>query len=142
MSDNKNLILGSVAIIAVVLAALIMFLPKDGKNEVKTGLDKVKVYIHHDKTEDKEGYYSECKLSTEDLAKVRNAFESIYELSEDTMLRNKQINGDYRVQIDDKFIAFDKEHNNIVYVSKYNALFNYESDFYDLVVKNCSSVES
>jgi hypothetical protein len=79
MQDNKNLIMASVAIIGVVLAALIIFLPKDGKKVENIKLENVKVYKHHDKTENKEGYYSEHHLSTGDVVKVRSGFDKIIE---------------------------------------------------------------
>ena len=134
MQDNKNLIMASVAIIGVVLAALIIFLPKDGKKVENIKLENVKVYKHHDKTENKEGYYSECHLSTEDVVKVRNGFNKIIELGKDNLVSGKHINGDYKVIIEDKFIAFDKDHNNIVYFGNANVLFKYKSEIYDLIV--------
>ena len=142
MEDNKNLILGSIAIIVVVLVALILFLPKDGRNEAKTEIDNVKVYIHHEKTEDKEGYYSECKLSTEDLVKVRNDYDKMHLISMDNLVTNKSINGDYKVVVDDSFIAFDKEHDNTFYLSGNDSLYTYKSDIYDLIIKDCGSLDS
>ena len=139
MEDNKNLILGSIAIIVVVLVALILFLPKDGRNESSYALEDVKVYIHHEKTEDKEGYYSECHLSTEDLVKVRNGYNKMSSLSTDDIITNEHINGDYKVQVEDYYIAFDKKHNNVVYLSRFNSLFSFKSDIYDLVIKDCES---
>lgn len=139
MEDNKNLILGSIAIIVVVLVALILFLPKDGRKESSYALEDVKVYIHHEKTEDKEGYYSECHLSTEDLVKVRNGYNKMSSLSTDDIITNEHINGDYKVQIEDYYIAFDKKHNNVVYLSRFNSLFSFKSDIYDLVIKDCES---
>ena len=139
MEDNKNLILGSIAIIVVVLVALILFLPKDGRNESSYALEDVKVYIHHEKTEDKEGYYSECHLSTEDLVKVRNGYNKMSSLSTDDIITNEHINGDYKVQVEDYYIAFDKKHNNVVYLSRFNSLFSFNSDIYDLVIKDCES---
>ena len=139
MEDNKNLILGSIAIIVVVLVALILFLSKDGRNESSYALEDVKVYIHHEKTEDKEGYYSECHLSTEDLVKVRNGYNKMSSLSTDDIITNEHINGDYKVQIEDYYIAFDKKHNNVVYLSRFNSLFSFKSDIYDLVIKDCES---
>ena len=41
MQDNKNLIMASVAIIGVVLAALIIFLPKDGKKVENIKLEDI-----------------------------------------------------------------------------------------------------
>lgn len=137
MEDNKNLILGSIAIIAVVLVALILFLPKDGKNETEIKIDDVKVYIHHEKTEEVEGYYSECVIPTEDLVKIRNEYNKISQLGNDNIASKKNINGDYKVAVGEYYIAFDKKHDNTVYYNKSNALFEYKSDIYDSIVKYC-----
>ena len=139
MNDSKNLILASIAIIAVVLVALVLFFSKDGKNEINNNLDKVKVYIHHEKTEKEKGYYSECNLSTEDLVKVRNDFNKIVKLTDQNLLNGKKINGDYKVIVEDKFIAFDKEHDNSVYIEEYNGIYEFKGNIYDIVIKNCGS---
>lgn len=142
MDDNKNLILGSIAIIAVVLVALILFMPKDKNNETKTDIDNVKVYIHHEKTKEKEGYYSECKLSTEDLIKVRNEFDKLSHMSMDNILVDSKINGDYKVVVEDNYIAFDKKHNNSVYISGFDAMFSFKSELYDIVINRCGTIDS
>ncbi len=137
MNDNKNLILGSIAIIVVVIVAVVLFLPKGDANNVKTSIVDVNIYIHHDKTEDTEGYYSKCKVSTEDLVKIRNAYEERKNFTEDNRVTSMSINGDYKVIVGNNYMAFDKESNNIVYDSEYNSLFEFKSNIYDLVIKAC-----
>ena len=137
MLDNKNLILGSIAVIAVVIVAIVLFFPKNEMAQTDNKLEDVKVYIHHEKTKETQGYYSECNLSTEDLVKVRNAYNKINKINEESLVTGVSINGDYKVIVNDKFIAFDKKHNNQVYYNDINGIFNYKSDIYDIVIKAC-----
>ncbi len=136
--DNKNVILGSIAIITVVIFALILLFPK-GKEAYAEKIDvsKVKVYKHIEKTDDKDGYYTLCNLDTEDVVKVNNFYKNVSKLDDDRIQSNGRINGDYKIVIDDNFIAFDKDNSNVLFNSAKNKLYYYESTIYDIVIKSC-----
>ena len=136
--DNKNVILGSVAIIGVILFALVLFAPKGKESQaIKIDTSKIKVYKHVEKTETKAGYYTECKLATDDLVTVKHEFDKAYELDDDYIMETKKINGDYKVIIDNKYLAFDKENNNVLYLNVNNHLYYFESKMYDTVIEAC-----
>lgn len=139
MTDNKNLILGSIAIIAVVLVALILFFPRNEVEQTTNKLDDIKVLVHHEKTDEKEGYYSECNISTENLVKVRNEYDKAIKLTFDASASGVRINGDYKVMVGEDYVAFDKEHNNKIYISDANMMFNFKSTIYDIVINTCVS---
>ena len=135
--DNKNLIMGSVALLVVVFIAIILFLPKGSQSEVnKVDTSKIKVFKHIEKTEETEGYYQTCNLATDDLLKVYKEFNKVLELDQDDEVSGKSINGDYKVSIDGKYIAFDKN-NTLIYYNEINRLFNFKSDIYSIVAKAC-----
>ena len=71
--------------------------------------------------------------------KVRNDFNKIVKLTDQNLLNGKKINGDYKVIVEDKFIAFDKEHDNSVYIEEYNGIYEFKGNIYDIVIKNCGS---
>ena len=135
--DSKNLIIGSIAIIAVVIFGLIIFLPKNGANSVKIDLSNVKVYIHKNAEGEEKGYYYPCKLSTEDLLRVKNEFNKIYNVKEEDLVSGKAINGDYKVMLDDEYIAFDKENDGIMYLGTLNKLFKVDTSIYNIVINAC-----
>ena len=137
--DNKNLIIGSIAIIVVTLFALVIFLPKDKNVSTASNikLDEVEVFKHVEKTSDADGYYSPCSLSTEDLVKVRNEFDKIYDVRDSDVVYEQRINGDYKVVVGDEYVAFDKNNNGIMYLGTINALFKVDSTMYDIVIKSC-----
>ena len=136
--DNKNLIMGSVAIIVVVLFSIILFMPK-GKSAqaIKLDTSKVKIYRHIEATKDEKGYYTECKVDTETLVKINEQFNKAYKINSDNFLTEKAINGDYKVVVDTDYLAFDKENNNMIYLGKYNKIYGFESTIYDLVINSC-----
>lgn len=137
--DNKNLIIGSIAIIVVTLFALVLFLPKNKNisSSSNISLDDVAVYRHIEKTADTAGYYEPCSLSTEDLVKVRNEFAKIYDVRDSDVVYEQTINGDYKVVVGDEYIAFDKNNNGVMYLGTVNALFKVDSTMYDIVIKSC-----
>lgn len=137
--DNKNVILGSVAILVVVVFALVLFAPKGKESQaVKVDTSNIKVYKHIEKTEEQDGYYTECKLATDALLTVKNEFEKAQKLEEDkNVSEDNKINGDYKVVIDDKFLAFDKENNNVIYLKEKNSLYKFESKIYNVVINAC-----
>ncbi len=135
--DNKNLIMGSVALLIVVFIAIILFLPKGSQSEVnKIDTSSIKVFKHIEKTEETDGYYQTCDVATDDLVKIYKEFYKAYDLDEENQVSGKSINGDYKVTIDDKYLAFDGN-NNIVYLSSINKLYSFESDIYSIVSKVC-----
>ena len=135
--DNKNVILGSVAILFVVLFALILFAPKGKEAQaIKVDTSKIKVYKHIEKTEKEDGYYSQCKLDTDELVLVNKEFERAYSLTEENITNKKSINGDYKVVVDDKFLAFDKD-SDVIYVGEKNKIYSFESKIYDIIDKAC-----
>ena len=135
--DNKNVILGSVAILFVVLFALVLFAPKGNEAQaVKVDTSKIKVYKHIEKTEKEDGYYSQCKLATDDTITVNREFEKAYSLTDENISNKKSINGDYKVVVDDKFLAFDKD-SDVIYVGEKNKLYTFESKMYDIIAKAC-----
>ncbi len=136
--DSKNLIMGSIAIIVVVILGVLIFLPKNGANAVSVDLSDVEVFVHKEKTEETEGYYYPCSLSTEDLIKVKNEFTKAYKVNEESIVTGKSINGDYKVVVGEKFIAFDKENEGIMYLGSLNNLYSVESGLYNIVIKACN----
>ena len=135
--DNKNLIMGSVALLIVVFIAIILFLPKGSQSEVnKIDTSSIKVFKHIEKTKEADGYYQTCDVATDDLVKIYKEFYKAYDLDEENQVSGKSINGDYKVTIDDKYLAFDGN-NNIVYLSSINKLYSFESDIYSIVSKVC-----
>jgi len=137
--DNKNLIIGSIALIIVIIVGVLIFAPKgEQKDYVTEDLDEVKVYIHHEKTDDEDGYYSACSVDTENLLKIKNEFDKALKLEDSALSETSSINGEYKVIVDDdEFIAFDNDDSNTIYISTKNDLYTFESDIYDLVVNTC-----
>ncbi|MDE5888596.1 MAG: hypothetical protein K2H20_01105, partial [Bacilli bacterium] len=75
-------------------------------------------------------------ISYDDMKTIQYEYEKVMKLSESKKTRG-QINGNYKVVIDDIFIAFDADDSNNVYRGDNSSLYNYNTGLYEYVKKVC-----
>jgi len=106
--------------------------------EVKESNVNVKVLKLYKPTENiDDAVYRECHISTEDAIKVNKEFKRAVALNKNKSI-NKQIEGAYKIIIDDDYIAFDNQTDNIVYNEKGHNLYEFKSDLYEIIINACS----
>lgn len=98
----------------------------------------IKVYkLHETGVEGEVGYYSECSIDTENILKIKKEFNRLNALNDSNILSGKTIKGSYKVIMDDKYIAFDNNTDNIVYNGSKNRIYNFSSEMYEIVMNTC-----
>lgn len=98
----------------------------------------IKVYkLYETSVEGEVGYYSECSVDTENLLKIKKEFNRMNVLKDSKIVSGKTIKGSYKVIMDDKYIAFDNNTDNVIYNGSKNRIYNFESEMYEIVMNTC-----
>lgn len=138
MQNNKEVKIAiAVAIIMITFCLIVFLFNKADKQEV-TNLD-LKVYKLYELDDDSEEEYEyrQCSISTEDLITINKEAKRIFNLDEDKKTIGKSIKGNYKIIIDDKYIAFDADDKDLVYRSDLPAIFEFDSTLYKTVKELC-----
>lgn len=136
MVENKEVKIAIIVAIIMITVCLLAFIFSKSSKVTNEILD-IKVYKLFDKegTED-EHEYRECNITLDDIKSIQVEYRNIMKLS-DSRKTIGQINGDYKVTVDNKYIAFDADESNNVYRGDTNALYSYNSAIYEYVKKVC-----
>ena len=110
---------------------LVIVLIQNRKEEEKN------IVVNAYKLNENENGYVSCSISTEDAIKVNKEFKRALALRDNNALNGKSINGNYKVVINDQFIAFDNDTDNMIYIDKDNKLYNFSSDMYKIIIDTC-----
>ena len=123
---------GAVMLIICIIIVLVQ------NRELEDSSVEVNVYQLYKPTDNMDDYvYRPCRISTEDAIKINKEFKRALALNKNNTINGKQIEGTYKVVIDDDYIAFDNKTDNIIYNGKVNNLYSFKSDMYDLIIKAC-----
>lgn len=139
MKSNKiMLIIGMIFVIVVIIVVIVT-----GSNKSKISLKNENtsliVYKSVKDSSSKTGYlYQKCNISSKDISVIIQEFNKIYNNASTTkILKGEKINGFYKVEYEDKYLAFDNYTDNKVYLGSANSIFSFDSPIYEKVIKNC-----
>ena len=121
--------------ILMLAICLIIVLVQNKKEEEKN--IKVEVYKLKAAEADEQRTYTACSISTEDAIKVNKEFKRALALRDNNSVTGKSITGNYKVIIDNQYIAFDNDSDKIIYSNKDNKLYKFSSDIYDIIINTC-----
>ena len=105
-------------------------------NDVKTDDIVIQVFKYNEETE----LYYECSISPEDKLTINKQIARLKNKTIEDSLSGTQINGDYKIVVNNEennFYAFDKEHDNKIYIGDQNRLYKFNSDVYEIVINAC-----
>lgn len=134
MKTNNEVTIAILVAVLMVLFCVIIYVVN--KNDVKEEDIIMSVFIYD---ESREGYL-ECELSTENKLKINKQLNKLKNKKVEDSLSGTKINGDYKIVLNnDKttYYAFDKEHNNRIYIGDQNRLYPFSSEIYEIVIKTC-----
>ena len=139
MDSNKTIFIIAVIIVVFVTLTAILYAnkvkPSNGLTETEYD---IKVYKSHENKKVESGHsYAECEIDPANKPLLIAEFNRISSLEDKNVITNASINGTYRIDYKDGMIAFDNDKDLVVYVSKKNKLYMYDSIIYKKVMEYC-----
>lgn len=134
MKKNNEVTIAILVALVMVLFCVILFI--GNKSNVKAEDIVMSVYIYD---AEREGYL-ECPLSTEDKLKINKQLSKLKNKKIEDSISGTKINGDYKIVLNNdnkNFYAFDKKHNNRIFIGDQNRLYPFSSEIYEIVFKTC-----
>ena len=134
MKKNNEVTIAILVALVMVLFCVILFI--GNKSNVKAEDIVMSVYIYD---AEREGYL-ECPLSTEDKLKINKQLSKVKNKKIEDSISGTKINGDYKIVLNNdnnNFYAFDKKHNNRIFIGDQNRLYPFSSEIYEIVFKTC-----
>ena len=128
--------------IAIVVAAimitfcLVIFIVKKAE---EPNYNNVELHVY--KINEEDNKYYECSIVTDDIQNMYKDFENILSLPDSRKVTGGQINGTYRVDSNNSFIAFDADDSNYVYRGDTTAVYKFNSSLYKYVVDLCNNTD-
>lgn len=136
MIENREVKIAIIVGIIMITVCLLAFIFSKSNNTTPELLD-IKVYkLFNKEGSEDEHEYRACKINVDDIKAIQSEYNKIMRLSESKKTKG-QINGDYKIMVEDKYIAFDADESNNVYRGDTSALYNYNSTIYEYVKKVC-----
>lgn len=132
MRTNKELKIAAIvgAIMIIICILMISIFSND--------YDKADIAVYKNMEINGQRGYVPCTVPETVLKEIYVEFKKTKALDEDDLVDQDRINGDYKIISGEKFIAFDKESNNTVYISEENKLYTFESSIYENVINTCN----
>lgn len=135
-TNNELKIAAIVGILMTLICVIVLMVQNNKKNEI-VELNAYKHFYNEEEGEDdRDGYYSECYLTTEDKINIESDLRKVNHLSEDSKV-NQVIIGNYKIIINDEFYAFDNAEDNIIYSGKEGKMYKFSSDIYQTIIDRC-----
>lgn len=133
MKSNTEVKIAIVVAAIMITFCLVIFIVKKAEEPEYNNVE-----LHIYKINEEDNTYYECSAVTDDIQNMYKDFDNIMSLPDSRKVTGGQINGTYRVNSTNSFIAFDADGSNYVYRGDTTAIYKYNSPLYKYVVDLCS----
>ena len=133
MNTKKEVLIACFVALFMIIVCIFVVALFNNKSQENVDLQ---VYVHEGAL-DGTGHYKFCNMKNEDLVKINREL-NVFNNTKENMVE-KTIKGYYKIVIDDDFYAFDNADDKIIYSGKDNAIYNFSSSIYSIIIEQCGS---
>ena len=136
MKTNLELKIAAVVGFLMIMICLIVISIQNSKKDQVIDLTVYKHYINKDTNE---GYYGECRITTEELTLISRELTKVDKLGEDVLIPGGRIEGNYKIVFNKKIYAFDDGEAKRIFRDSDNTLHEFDSKIYEIVLDRCDN---
>lgn len=135
-NTNREVIIAIVVALIMILVCVLTFVISKSSTKQASEIKVYKLYEREDNSSDH--YYKECSIDTENKILVQDVYKKVKKLNDASSVTGVGITGNYKIVIDDDFIAFDNNEDNLIYNGNKNKLYNFNTTLYEEVINWCN----
>lgn len=136
MQTNREIKIAIVVGAIMLTACLLVFIFIKSERTSNGNVNQVDIKVY--KVNEEKKTYEPCHITTDTLIQINSEFKRASRLTDSKRVIGKSINGTYRIDSGDNFIAFDaKKDENYIYRNDTKYLYEFDTELYNIVVKAC-----